>query len=643
MQQTFDTYATCDANENAVAWCRRIASLEEEFDGPIVLQGGPLVGKSHLLWAIVEEVRASGRDAALVLISAQNFPDRVKSLITRPTPIQTPRPALLLVDDLQEFDEDAGDLEAVVTCFLENGHNVVLATNISPQFLHSFSVGFRQLLTQGEKVVVGKRSVASDQPMTTEPDVISRLRAECEALINERLALQQELEKHRTRVVQVESAEARMFAAEDARARSDAQAEQAVIEMQIAQTREREAHTAREAALDEAHQLRREMEALRRERDGLHAAREALRKRLTRLTQATDAASRFESDLQRMQDDRDRLRLEHAQLTEQLKMLTPDLDSWRARAERAEAQITEGDTARESLEERVRALEGLEEAAAELRRERDAARRAVRHLAEQSQALSDQLDSTSGDESALQEAVVVSLKDFLVSVTALAGDWPAARPGEIAGALSDSDDAPQGVDALRSEYNQVSGLYEESRAEQGRLSVAFEATRGRLGRVEFEFAKARKTQSFLVAEMESLRREAAAQVATANMQAGELEHGISAVAVLLEQWRNLKRNDAIDPQRLQRDLASAVRHLHDMADKVAVLKREIAAGNVDDEPVDQGVLFEPDAPAAKSMLSIQEIGRSLDALSAPADPGHLSLADAVQQALSQDDPSGDIS
>jgi hypothetical protein len=634
MQQNFQNFETCEANAAAVQWCRRIASLEEEFDGPIVLQGGPQVGKSHLLWAIVEAVREGGKDAALVLISAQDFPDRVKSLVTRPAPIQTPRPALLLVDDLQEFDADAGDLEAVVECFLENGHNVVLATNISPQFLHTFSVGFRQLLTQGEKVVVGKRTAPDRQPGAHEPDVISRLRAECEAMHEERLALQQELEKHRTRAQQVETAEARMRAAEREREEMAVQMETARREEAAAQKREREALEARETALDDTHRMRRELEAMRRERDGLHAAREALRKRLTRLTQATDAAGRLETDLQRAQEDRDRLLREQTELAEKLQAARHEAGEWRARAEALPEDSADQAAKLEALEAELRAREGLEEAAEDLRRERDAARQMVMGLAEQARAVLGELETSRDSFGAEANGFIDLLREHLEGVVTLAGTVEsaahvAAERGEVAD-----------VSAIREEYEGIAGLYESARAEQGRLSVAFEATRGRLGRVEYELAKARKTQSLLVAEMESLRREAASQVATANIQAGELEHGISAVSGLLEHWRT--QDDTLqDRDRLARDLTSAVHHLHDMADKVAVLKREIGASAGDDSYGDQPALFEHDIAPPSAHLTIQSLGDTLDALSEPGDMGPLSLADAVQQALSGDEPQGE--
>lgn len=641
MQQTFQNFETCEANAAAVSWCRRIAALEEEFDGPVVLQGGPQVGKSHLLWSIVEDVRAHERDAALVLIRAHDFPDRVKSLVARPAPIQTPRPALLLVDDLQEFDESAGDLEAVVECFLENGHNVVLATNISPQFLHVFSIGFRQLLAQGEKVVVGKRSEPASQPLATEPDVISRLRAECEALHEERLALQQELDKHRTRADRVEVAESRMAEAEEARRQSAALAEQAQLARQAAETREREVHAEREAALDETHRMRRELEAMRRERDGLHAAREALRKRLTRLTQATDAASRFETDLQRVQEERDRLRADYDGLTAQLQSVRDQAEAWRVQAESAGTLDAERDAEYTRMAELLRAREGMEEAMEEMSREREAVRDVLQRLAEQSEAVLDQLNASEEQFGEGAAPFVAMLREFLTGVSGQSGEWGVIESGVAAdGSRSNGDEAGT-ADDLRHEFEQVSGLYEESRAEQGRLSVAFEATRGRLGRVEYELAKARKAQAFLVAEMESLRREAAGQVATANLQAGELEHGIAAVAGLLEQWRGVPGNGAPDLERLRRDLGSAVRHLHDMADKVAVLKREIGAGGETDEEPDQGILFDTEETPSRSAVSIQDLGSTLEALSAPATSESLSLADAVQQALNLDEISGD--
>lgn len=152
---TFANFRTDDNNQSAFDVCRRLAALEEGVVSPVTLLGDKGVGKSHLLWAIVNHFRENQTRVSIALISASDFPRKARALATDPSPIQRSRPAVLLVDELELFKDDTEELEGVVRAFLDNGKIVVLASRVHPSMLSACSGAFKALLTRGQVVGLG--------------------------------------------------------------------------------------------------------------------------------------------------------------------------------------------------------------------------------------------------------------------------------------------------------------------------------------------------------------------------------------------------------------------------------------------------------------------------------------------------------
>ncbi len=152
---TFANFRTDDNNQSAFDVCRRLAALEDGVVSPVTLLGDKGVGKSHLLWAIVNHFRENQTRVSIALISASDFPRKARALAKDSTPIQRSRPAVLLVDELELFKEDAEELEGVVRAFLDNGKIVVLASRVHPSMLSACSGAFKALLTRGQVVGLG--------------------------------------------------------------------------------------------------------------------------------------------------------------------------------------------------------------------------------------------------------------------------------------------------------------------------------------------------------------------------------------------------------------------------------------------------------------------------------------------------------
>lgn len=167
---TFNTFIEDENNQAAVDLCRRVAALDKTISSPVVLLADHGAGKTHLLWAIVNYYREHQTRVGVALISASDFPGKVRRLVQDPAPLQKNRPAVLLVDELELFREDAGELEAVVRIFLDNGHTVVLASSVHPSALSALSGRFRALLSGS--TIIGFQAVKGGQQAAALPEAI---------------------------------------------------------------------------------------------------------------------------------------------------------------------------------------------------------------------------------------------------------------------------------------------------------------------------------------------------------------------------------------------------------------------------------------------------------------------------------------
>ena len=212
-RQTFDNFRTTPENREAVEACRAVSESRFTSAAPLVLFGAPGGGKSHLVWAILNEVRAGAARVGIALVLSRDFPERVRRLTDDPSPLQRGQPVILLVDELELFRDDAPALEAVVRLFHELGHCVVLSSNVHPDRLHTFSEAFRALLKEGTLFEV----MAAGQHRNVDVVALQEQLAQLEA---EKAALLPEQERADRLQTQLEALEARAQAAEAAREES---------------------------------------------------------------------------------------------------------------------------------------------------------------------------------------------------------------------------------------------------------------------------------------------------------------------------------------------------------------------------------------------------------------------------------------
>ncbi|HQN01097.1 MAG TPA: DnaA/Hda family protein, partial [Candidatus Hydrogenedentes bacterium] len=147
---TFDKFIRHPSNVAAYDFCERLSRLDPTLANPIVLLGESGAGKTHLLWAIVNQYRAVHAPAGVALISQSSFPDVVKELATKPEKLTTGTPVVVLVDDLHAFDSTtAGDLEKILFALDTHGHRAILATRKHPLLISALSGKCKALLSRG--------------------------------------------------------------------------------------------------------------------------------------------------------------------------------------------------------------------------------------------------------------------------------------------------------------------------------------------------------------------------------------------------------------------------------------------------------------------------------------------------------------
>jgi hypothetical protein len=552
----FENFQVLPENRGAYDRCLRVANLEPGSASPLVVVGGPAQGKTHLLWSIVNRVRENHPSTALVLITAREFPERVKMLARDPEPIRRSRNAVLLVDSLAQFRDDADDLEAVVDVFLQSRFAVVLASSVLPIQIEAFSPAFRRRLTAADMVTVGGRplpgtAMRAVQPMPIAPQRDTPRIAELEArngvLIAERDALTAKLERSQRRVVQLEEEIAALlqkYAALEASERQGRDASRELVRVQG------------------------ELEAARVDARTAAEERDAVRATLRQL----------EADNERLRGE-----LQHA-----ADVVKAELEST------VEAARLQADHAvRDAETQHARAQEAMEEA--------ENARQQMRQLAQQSLGVLEYLTAImpeASDTSAEAHALIAEFVENLRSNPATAAEMLPLRLEQL---VSGEESAAQR--ALRaqlaeaaSERELQAGLYEDARAAQSRLDVELGVAQSRIAALTRERDVARQTQAMLLAELDALRDQTREELSKAQRDIAAMRWQASALAeqVLLQQDH--------DWQEISRAIAS-------LTD---------ASGSDDEAPAQEPELF-PEAERGRALLS-EIAGQLAAASRAPVAP-----------------------
>ena len=578
---TFETFTITAGNRAAHTACVEVAELRYQGEAPVVLLGPGQCGKSHLLWSIVQRVRARPEQTDLVLVLPTQFPEKVRALIQDPTPIQHEREAVFLVDNLERFSENAAELEAVTRVFLENGHYAVLASSVHPDRLHAFSRGFRALLRRGGLIALDAAGTPPPPPLvdSAEEDVLrtalAQSRAQAEEAQKSAAELMHEVESLRQErsVLQRRIAEA-----------ADLDSSRQELEQ-----RAREAGVAAEVAQSEQHRLLEEVHTLRAELD----------------SHASLAASEVRRALESMEAERDTAKACVVELEQRVATLSPLEDDIKALHEALAHAQEEADNAlaeQVRLQAKVSSLSMQAEDNEALEAARAAALK-VEMLQGRIALLANRLETQRAAYQREEAVCRVVLDEFLSTLAHY--EHAVALPGAPPDALPPMEVLPEGdaveMALLPPEGEQpkdgevapdpASALIAAARMEQGRLNTALTSARGRLRSLESELENIRLERVHQHTEMRMLRQEAAGRAAAATVQAGEIEQRIGQLESVLtsSQQEELPMEGAAPPSDHLKELAARLEALR--ATSQSLLKDgdfPHSPGTTDDEGVPRG-------------------------------------------------------
>jgi hypothetical protein len=557
---TFETFNVTSGNRAAYTACEEVAGLRYNGDAPVVLLGPGQCGKSHLLWSIVQRVRSRPGQTDLVLVLPTQFPEKVRALIHDPTPIQHDRDAVFLVDNLERFSEHATELEEVTRLFLENGHYAVLATNVHPDRLHTFSRGFRALLRRGGLINIEAAAAQAPAPPADDGAADETLRhalvqARTQAEDSQRAAaeLMHEVEALRQErsVLQRRIAEAAEISGshEDLEQR----AREAAVAAEVAES---EQHR----LLEEVRVLRAELESnaslaageVRRALESMEAEREAAKACVIELEQRVAALAPMEDDLKWLRQELARAQEEaDAALAEQVR-LQAKVSSLSMQAEDSEAL-----EAARAANARAGVLQG--------------------RIALLAQRVETQRAAYDREESVCR----LVLDEFLSTLEhyecAVTGHGEASGDGAAMAGIPSPAAAPALEEGEPMDDDAAAALMATAREEQGRLSTALASARNRLRALEGELENIRVERAHQQAEMRLLRQAAAGRAAAATVQAGEIDQRIGMLepALALTQQGELPMEDGGGPRdhltelaaRLETLRATAQPLLHELAER----------------------------------------------------------------------------
>lgn len=599
---SFSTFLVDDSNRDAFEVCSAVAELEPVSPQPVLLLGEEGCGKTHLLYAIVNRVRSSTARTGLAYVTAHDFREEVRGLIADPTPLDKVSSAILLVDQLEQFTELTEELEAVVQIFLDKGYNVVLASNRHPARLTNITAGLRAAVERGRTIEI------LTQGDDTRVELLTRqARQEAEATLARQRDEIRELHALVERLAKggkPPAAPAADLAREhEARAQAEAEA-----------IRLREENEGLRRELDRRADAEEEVEQLR---EALTAARSAEGEDIEQLTRGhAEQTARLEAEIERLKSQLEAAQTDTAQARHEANLLlqraekllsqieanrvrfTELEEEHRKRVRELEAQVEAGvggasaeelETARARLEESESKLAELREGFARERHE------LAERLTQMRERLEAELDTARADAQRFRNAL----------------DDSEAQREELALALNreqaEAMKAQAAAEELRHERDAFSANLADIRADRDQLQEAVEQMQRALDaavaetdglRVRLEEGERRLAER--AAEMDALRHEAAAQVARANAQAGELEGRLARLECRHERLKKNSERIVGALRRLGSDLVTSAETLADLAEDLAQAELNVdAAIQLDIESWEPAAQFAAAAPAAQ--------------------------------------------
>lgn len=377
-QFTFSHYLVDEGNRDAFEITRRIADLEPVSQLPVVLLGEDGSGKTHLLYAIVNRLRAASARTGLAYVTAHDFPEQVRRLIHDPGDVQRAQSAILLVDQLEKIDsldrnsDVIDELEAVIRIFLDNNHYVVVASAVHPERLRNLTEGLRTCLGQAQVV-----PMHSQDPAKRAEIIEQRVRRELAEMI----------ESQRQEIAALKAARA---SAPESAARGGAELEEWQRRVDVAKAfgeslqrdladARNEISRLRNAANEEAAE---ELAAVVQEAASLRDERDALREELGRLHEVVGELEQAGIEKKEILREADAFRQQAQASREEYENMRQEALRLEARAKQAEADLGEAQAAAANHVADREELIHLRAELARLQAENEAKSALDRHVAE---------------------------------------------------------------------------------------------------------------------------------------------------------------------------------------------------------------------------------------------------------------------
>lgn len=274
---SFSAFLVDDGNRRAYEVCLAVARAEPLSPMPVTLVAEPGCGKTHLLRAVANRLRASAGHAAIVFVVPGQRSDEITQLVEDPTPIDMARSAVLIIDDLDRFHDRAEELTRLVEIFLENDHAVLMAMSVHPDRTAHLPVPLRRIVRSGQLI-----EILPGEALKSMEAVEARVRQENQETIAE---LRRKLEELQTGGPEAAAERVRVRAAEFEKMRRG-----------LVEAREEIEHLRAEAALTQA--AAKEADALR---DRVRELEEERQRRLTEPAEQSPPSQEFE--LKRRMDE----------------------------------------------------------------------------------------------------------------------------------------------------------------------------------------------------------------------------------------------------------------------------------------------------------------------------------------------------
>ncbi|MBQ7897096.1 MAG: chromosomal replication initiator protein DnaA [Clostridia bacterium] len=156
-QYTFDNFIVGNTNKFAHAACRAIAADKDHFYNPLFIYGDSGLGKTHLLYAITNEVIKNRKDSNVVYVRGEDFANELIKSLTKKLPMQYFRDRfrtadVLLVDDIQFIAGKPSTQEEFFHTFnalYEDKKQIILASDRPPKEMSTLEDRLRTRFEQG--------------------------------------------------------------------------------------------------------------------------------------------------------------------------------------------------------------------------------------------------------------------------------------------------------------------------------------------------------------------------------------------------------------------------------------------------------------------------------------------------------------